>query len=67
MCVALRVFPAVSAAADGGPGKAKSDSKGKITSSGNGKIYSSLLRLLRSSVAGRYRAITITAHQFAQS
>jgi hypothetical protein len=53
----------------GAPEKAKSDSKGKITSSGNGngKIYSSLLRLLRSSVAGRYRAITITAHQFAQS
>jgi hypothetical protein len=57
----------------GAPGKSKAESNSKITSNGNGngngngKIYSSLLRLLRSSVAGRYRAITITAHQFAQS
>jgi hypothetical protein len=38
MHVALRVFPAGSVAADGGPGKFKiqGNCKGKITSNGNG-------------------------------
>jgi hypothetical protein len=36
MHVALRVFPAVSAAADGAPGKSKAESKSKIASNGNG-------------------------------